>query len=146
MILTNFLYILLIFVIFIGVFAYYWFGEYLSNKQFKAYWKQHNQKYPELQLFLTALDENNVECIETLIKGGLDVNKIYEFYNESLQEPDYTTLFLRAIAQNKPEIVALCLENGADVNARNHLNQSPLMLTKNPTVAKLLREFGATND
>ncbi|NDD98907.1 ankyrin repeat domain-containing protein, partial [bacterium] len=69
-----------------------------------------------------------------LLKNGAQVDE---------KDSHGMTPLMHAVERNKKDVVRLLLENGADPNLKNYQGRSPINLTGENEMKKLLREFGA---
>ena len=67
--------------------------------------------------FQTAINNDDYDAIEQLIKEGFDINKADE---------DGQTLLMSAIEDSNLELAQLLIEHGADVNARDKDGKMPI--------------------
>jgi ankyrin repeat protein len=85
-----------------------------------------------------AVQNTDTVIVTLLIEKGADVN------TKSTDPADWTPL-MRATAKKSPspEIITRLIEAGAEVNAKDTDDRTPLSLTTNPEIIKILKAAGA---
>jgi ankyrin repeat protein len=78
-------------------------------------------KRNESNLFIRAIDNNNIELIKYLIEKGADVNARSSFGR--------STPVFGAVLRNNKEIAEFLYKSGADINAKNDAGVSPVFIT-----------------
>ena len=80
-----------------------------------------------------AATRGNTELIKKMLAEGMNVD---------IKDEEGMTALYRAAHNDQKETVSLLLDKGANVNIKDKFGNTPLDVTLNESIAKMLREYG----
>ncbi len=93
--------------------------------------------YADVESFVKAAKENNIEQIQTLLKAGEDVNAKNSLGNTALHY---------AVANGNPDAIKVLLENGADVNIANEKGWTPQAIAEKKNFGEIVTMLQSHQD
>ena len=90
----------------------------------------------ELPPILWAAGSGRLKTVDLLLSKGVDVNQKWGHNGDAALHV--------AVAHDRIQIVPLLIRHGANVDSANYLGETPLKLSCNEAMRKLLRSYGAS--